>query len=188
MSALHAVRMGLRDDTPHTGERQMDVLILKQLACSPPFGRWFLGQTGHTGAGSLELLRLLRSDSTHDGGTDLLVMHATTTGSRALLIDNKFGTPFTQSQPERYRTRGRAGIVTGCWQEFATVLMAPRHCLTEVAEGAFDHRVPYETIRHAIATLGDQARIVCTLKLLDCAIARSKKTPRSCWRGSDISL
>ncbi len=161
------------DDTLQVDERQMDFLILKELACSPLFGRWFLGQTGHSGAGSLELLRLLRSDSTYDGETDLLVVHATATGSRALLIENKVGTAFTRSQPERYRTRGQAGIAAGCWQEFATVLTAPRRYLADVGEGVFDCKVPYETIRQAIAAHGDPARIACKLKLLDCSIAKA---------------
>ena len=176
----------------------MDFMILEELACSPSFGRWFLGQTGHTGAGTLELLRLLQSDSTDDGETDFLVVHATPAGSRALLIDNKLGAAFTRSQPERFRTRGQTGIAAGCWQEFATVLAAPQHYLTDVDEAVFDHKVPYETIRQAIAAHGDPARIACKLKLLDCAIAKAiairnaqsldQKTPRSCWRGADISL
>jgi|HubBroStandDraft_2_1064218.scaffolds.fasta_scaffold395808_1 hypothetical protein len=173
MSALHAVGMKLHDDTLQVHERQMDLLILEELACSPAFGRWFLGQTGHTGAGSLELLRLLRSDSTYDGEADFLVVHATTAGSRALLIDNKLGVASTCSHPERLRTRGQTGIAAGCWQKFATVLTAPRHYLAEVDEAVFDCKVPYEAIRQAIAAHGDPARIACKLKLLDCSMAKA---------------
>ena len=146
----------------------MAFMILEELACSPPFGRWFLGQTGHTGPG---MLRLLQSNSTDDGDTDFLVVHATAAGSRALLIGNKLGVASTRSDPERYRTRGLAGIAAGCWLEFTTVLTAPRHYLADVGEAAFDCKVPYETIRQAIATHGDPARTAWKLELLDCAIA-----------------
>jgi hypothetical protein len=178
--------MELLDDKPQVDERQMDFMLLEELACSPPFAHWFLGQTGHTGAGTLELLRFLH------GATDLLVVHGIATGSRALLIETKAGAAFARSRPERYRIRGQAGVVAGCWQEFATVLAAPQHYLTDAAQGMFDHRIPYETIRQAIEAHGDPARIARKLKLLDCAIAkvhheRPKKTPRSCWRGADIS-
>jgi hypothetical protein len=179
--------MERRDDRLHAKKRQMDFLILEELACSPSFGRWFLEKTGHTGPGTLELLRLLQSDSTDDGEIGFLVVHATAAGSRALLIDNRFGAAFAQPRPERQRTRGQAGIASGCWLEFAIVLTAPRHLLAE-AEGVFDCKVSYETIRQAIAAHGDPGRMACKLKLLDWAIARSKKTPRSCWRGADISL
>jgi hypothetical protein len=178
--------MQLLDDKRLVDERQIDFMILEELACSPPFARWFLGQTGHTGAGTLELLRLLH------GSAVLLVVHAIATGSRALFIETKAGAAFTRSQPERHRIRGQAGVVAGCWQEFATVLAAPQHYLTDVAQGVFNHKIPFETIGQAIEAHGDPARIACKLKLLDCAIAkvhheRPKKTPRSYWRGADIS-
>jgi hypothetical protein len=165
--------MELRDDRLHVDERQMDFLILEELACSPAFGRWFLGQTGHTGAGSLELLRLLQSNATYDGETGLLVVHAIATGSRALLIANKVVPPFTQFHSERYRIRGQAGVVAGCWREFATVLAAPRHNLTNIDGDLFDHKLAYETIRQAVAAHGDPARIASKLKLLDRAIAQA---------------
>ena len=73
-------------------------------------------------------------------------------------------------------------MVAGCWQEFATVLAAPQHYLTDVAQGVFNHKIPFETIGQAIEAHGDPARIACKLKLLDCAIAkvhheRPKKHP-----------
>lgn len=172
MPALHAVRMGRRDDRLQVNERQLAFMVLEELACSPSFGRWFLGQTGHSGPGTLELLHLLQPTSTDDGETDFLVVHVTPRGRRALLIDNKLGAAFTQSQPARFRSRGQTGIAAGCWQEFATVLAAPLHYLTDASEAGFDHKVPYETIRQAIAEHGDPARIACKLQLLDCAIAK----------------
>ena len=53
------------------------------------------------------------------------------------------------------------------------MLTAPRHYLTEVDEAVFDCKVPYETIRQAIAAHGDPARIACKLKLLDCSMAKA---------------
>jgi hypothetical protein len=167
--------MEILDARLQVDEQEMDFLILEELACSPPFAEWFLRRTGYEPATTSRLLSLGRSVSTYDGETDLLLVHATAFGKRALLIENKVGASFTKFQPERYRIRGQAGVDQGDWQEFATVLIAPQRYLIAAGELPFDARVLYEEIRQVVAAHGDPARAMFKLKLLDLAITKAKK-------------
>jgi hypothetical protein len=162
----------------HLDEQEMDFLILEELACSPPFAEWFMRQTGYEQASASSLLRLGRSVSAYNGETDLLVVHSTALGKRALLMESKVGAGFTSFQPERYRTRGQAGIDAGNWQEFITVLMAPQSYLDGASKYLFNYTVPYEKIKHAVAAYGDPKRVAFKLHILDLAITKAKES----WR------
>jgi hypothetical protein len=166
--------MELLSDKLHITEQEMDFLILEELACSPPFAEWFLTQTRCRDAQRGSIRSLGRSISTWDGETDLLVVHRTKTGDRALLIENKVGAAFTELQPERYRVRGKAGQASGEWTDFATVLVAPQMYLASVHGAPFDFTIPYEKIRDNLAPGADATRTAFKTWLLDLAIARAK--------------
>jgi hypothetical protein len=166
--------MELLSDKTHINEQEMDFLILEELVCSPPFAKWFLGQAGYPDAQPGSIRRLDRSVSTWDGETDLLLVHRTQAGNRALLIENKVGAAFTKLQPERYRIRGEAGQAEGKWTAFSIVLIAPQVYIAGIHTTAFDFTITYEAMRDQLELSADAARTAFKVWLLDLAINKAK--------------
>lgn len=173
MSVTRLPNMELLSDALHITEQEMDFLILEELACSPPFAQWFLRQTGYPESHAGSIRRLGRSVSTWDGETDLLIVHSTQSGDRALLIENKVGAAFTELQSERYRVRGKAGQDSGEWKDFATVLIAPRFFLAHTHGSPFDFTVSYEALMDVLVHT-DPLRTAFKTRLLSLAISKAK--------------
>ena len=138
-------------------ERDMDFLFAEEIECDRPFVEWLIGRTGGTAEGA-EVVRVGRSVVTRQGETDLMVVYWAQDGSTcALMIENKIAAKFTRLQAERYRIRGREGVINGEWTRFATVLVAPQKRIAGTTAGVFDYQISYEDCAAAVGGTGPRA-------------------------------
>lgn len=94
-------------------ERDMDFLLAEEIECDREFVCWLIRRTGGVADGAM-VVRMGRSVVTRHGESDLVVVVSMPDGgTRALMIENKIAAPFTRLRAERYRIRGREGIISG---------------------------------------------------------------------------
>jgi hypothetical protein len=154
-------------------ERDMDFLFCEEIECNPAFAAWLLEKTAATGA-NCEIVRIARSLVEAEGESDLVVVHLQGDSRRAIMIENKINAPFTKDQPERYLVRGEKGVLAGDWEQFTSVLMAPRWYLEKAAGVGFQHPVAYEDVDDFFAAHEDSQRNRFKRRILAAAIAKTK--------------
>lgn len=138
-------------------EHHIDFLLEEEFAANPAFLTFVLSaasqnrgeswETGLPAASSEPNCSSIRSVTTDQGETDVLVIYQSTEvfGCVAILIENKIRAGFQPKQAERYRMRGEEGKRSGDWKNFWTCLIAPER-YADNNEG-FDARVSLETLR-----------------------------------------
>lgn len=153
-------------------ERDIDLLVVEELASSRDFRDWFARRTSVPTPGMLSRV----SHSVFEGGhgeSDLEVLFEHKGRRVLLLVENKIDAAFQPLQPERYRARARDYLSRGVAHEVRTVLLAPE----AYGGGAeFDLIVRHEEIRAWFAELaGADPRAAYKLRILDAAISRGEK-------------
>lgn len=159
-------------------ERDIDLLILEELAVSPDFLRWWLTQAKVTGANGAAVVRAHHSvtDPTL-GESDLVIVYSPSLSeTHAVLIENKINAPAQPEQALRYRKRGEVGVAAGTWQSFCTCIVAPQRYL-DISQDAnlYDARIPYEAVRSWFLDRDKDSRALFRAKLLNEAIEQSRR-------------
>jgi hypothetical protein len=157
-------------------ERDIDLLVLEEVATSPAFSVWFQEQIGLSGA--LCLSHASRSVRTSNGESDLEFRYTSDAGQTLVLIENKVDAVFQPQQAVRYADRARAHMTNGPYANAKTVLLAPsKYIGIDGAKHGFDMTVSYESLREWFFGPGSRAnppRTAYKLKLLELAIERSR--------------
>ena len=86
-------------------EREIDLLLLMALHCSPGFRAFLVSKTA--GPGDFEFLGAWRGVYDNLGECDLLVLIRDASGQRvAIMVEDKIDASFQPGQASRYRQRG----------------------------------------------------------------------------------
>jgi hypothetical protein len=128
-------------------ERDIDVLLLEELTSEPGLQRLLRDLVlGHDI--DAEFVEVSNSVSTASGGeSDLVALYQTSSGSVALLLENKISAHFMPNQAARYHRRGKAGVADGLWDSYITCLIAPQSYLDrDHADHLFQCYVSYEDL------------------------------------------
>ncbi|WFU49149.1 hypothetical protein [Sinorhizobium terangae] len=125
-------------------ERDIDLLLMEEFHISDDFVSWFCSRVG---LGHVRPGGAWHSVSDADGETDLL-LRVHLDGKRVgILIENKIRAPEQHQQAERHHIRGMRSREAGRFDEYLTVVCAPRRYLEGVsAASAYDRHVEYEAI------------------------------------------
>jgi hypothetical protein len=135
-------------------EREIDLLLLMVLHCSPGFRAFLASKTA--GAGDFEFLGAWRGVYDNLGESDLLVLLNDAKGRRvAVMIEDKIDAAFQRDQASRYRQRGEQGRVLRKWDRFVTCLCAPNAYAEGVGKKAWDAILTYEEIEANLAAQND---------------------------------
>jgi hypothetical protein len=150
-------------------ERDIDLLLVEELAASEEFRSWFAERAGM--ATEYALKEIARSVTSSTGESDLELIFVGPNGNTKILVENKIDAVLQPRQPERYSERGRAYIDAGSCERVLTLLIAPAGY--SAGSDGFDVRLSYEDLREWFhsRTFGDP-RAMYKLQLLDRAIER----------------
>ena len=159
-------------------ERDVDLLILEELAVSPEFLAWWLEQVKAEGCKGAVIVRAQHS-LTHPklGESDLVVICSPPESEPyAILIENKINAPPQPDQALRYRQRGEAGVVAGTWKSFRTCIVAPQRYLDISGDAnLYDARISYEAVRAWFLERGADSRAEFRARLLAEAIEQARR-------------
>jgi hypothetical protein len=164
---------------PVVDERMVDIVLLELLHIDAQFREWFFDLIAPCEGSLLSFVAARHSVfETSSGETDIEAVCASADGTRmGFLIENKVYAPFMPRQLERYRMRGEEGCVSGKWDVFRVVLVAPQRYLTALAPEErrhLDAEIPYEAISRWIGLSG-QGHLGFKRHLLEKAIASGRK-------------
>jgi hypothetical protein len=171
----------------HATERDVDLLLIEELKCSPAFVSWFAGRVGDasatpftwTGSGVVHSRRRLHNRREID-----IALHLESkTGQTIVLIENKLDSAPQPRQAESYLEEAIALVASGEAVAAHTVLVAPQAYLNRASDfaGKFNSAVSYEEIARFIAdrALGEQNELAARLEhrraLLVQAITKSRR-------------
>jgi len=125
-------------------ERDIDLLLLEEIHCSPEFVSWV---AQHLGIGSATLISARHSVYKDNGETDVLAVFDSNDGHVAVMIEDKIGAAMQPKQAERYHMRGEKLCATEpTIKSYKTLLCAPRAYLTSVPVTDWHATLPLEDI------------------------------------------
>src|SRR4051794_24760447 len=111
----------------HVVERDVDLLLVEELTCSPAFQQWFFGHVDSawkTVTPEAVCVRHSVSGSGPGSGeTDILVTTRLNGLTIHLHLEDKVHSPFTERQPQRYRERATAAVKSRECDQFRCVLL-----------------------------------------------------------------
>jgi len=126
-------------------ERDIDMLIIEELASSPQFLAWFVGHAGLSG--EPVLTSVAHSAITATGETDIELRLDLSGETVYILLENKVDAPLQPRQADRYRERAQKNVREALCSRCLTGLVAPAKYLgDDPAELGFDFTVPYERL------------------------------------------
>ena len=126
-------------------ERDVDFLLMEELASSPDFLRWFAQKAGLECEVRLE--SITHSSTSATGETDIEVHLEAAGGTTFILLENKVDAPLQPRQAERYRERAQRYAREGACTHALSGLVAPAKYLGEdPSDLGFDFTVQYEQI------------------------------------------
>jgi hypothetical protein len=155
-------------------ERDIDILILKELACSPDFFARIAAEAGFESASFMSAKHSVYRDN---GETDVLVFLKAGGKTVALMIEDKIGAGMQPKQAERYRKRGALLVERGEAQIVKTMLMAPAAYLKDVPQSDWDVLLEFETVASWF-DCNEDPRLIWQRKLLLDAAARIERAYR----------
>jgi hypothetical protein len=159
-------------------ERDVDLLILEELAVSHEFLAWWLEQVKAEGGESAVVIHAQHSVSQPElGESDLVVLYSLPPSEcHAVLIENKINAPAQPDQGLRYKRRGEVGVLAGTWRSFRTCIVAPQRYLDANGDAShYDARISYEVIRAWFLDREADSRAVFRARLLAEAIEQSRR-------------
>lgn len=153
-------------------ERDIDLLLMEEFQCDDRFGSWFCSLLGLT---EVQPGGAWHSVSDADGETDLLFRVSVDGRRVGILIENKIAAPEQDRQAERYHLRGVRSREAGKFDEYLTVMCAPRRYLDGLSdESAYQHSVSYEEVAGWFEAQ-DGRRAVWRARILREAIERGRR-------------
>jgi hypothetical protein len=151
-------------------ERDIDLLLLEELHCSPQFRAWFLRRV--TGCSLSVDFNAQHSVAHTLGESDLEVkLSDDKHSSWVLLVENKLCAEFQKEQPERYQQRAARYLEAGA-DHAMTVLLSPS---TYHRGGCdrFHKQLSYEEIRDWLVKSNGGVRAEYKARLLSAAINKA---------------
>ncbi|WP_157972773.1 PD-(D/E)XK nuclease family protein [Haloprofundus halophilus] len=149
-------------------ERDVDLLLVEELAVTPAFRAWFLRQLGQSPDSVEEFVGVWHSVSDSElGESDIEFGVIQRDGTRLLvLIENKIDAIFQDEQLERYRRRGEKAT-TDEWDEFVTGLVAPEAYVvgtdrTKVADATMTYEAVCDWFQNQDSRRGDFKAVLIT--------------------------
>ena len=125
-------------------ERDIDLLLLEEFAVSECFVAWFCNRVGVQDA-RLDMARRNVTDA--DGESDIVLWVTAGAVRMVVLIEDKIDAPQQESQDERYHVRGPRLAKEAGYDDYLTVICAPRRYLDGLPSGSsYQHRVSFEEI------------------------------------------
>jgi hypothetical protein len=159
-------------------ERDVDLLVLEELAASPEFLTWWLDEASAQDSKGAAVIRAHHS-VTHPslGESDLVVIYSLPESEpHAVLIENKINAPAQPDQALRYRQRGEVGITAGTWKSFRTCIVAPQRYLDASSDAhLYDARISYEAIRSWLVGRNSDLRTEFRSRVLAEAIDQNRR-------------
>lgn len=170
-------------------ERDIDFLLVEELACSAAFRELVLGAAlpgFEIGAFTPAVLHSVSRGGEGSGETDIQVELTPTAGAIPglclVLIENKVDAVFQPAQAARYRSAAKEAETSGGYAAARTLLVAPAKYLEFRPEAAdFDGRVSYEVIEthfreRAARSEGEiRGRYAHRAKLVELAISKARR-------------
>jgi hypothetical protein len=171
----------------HATERDVDLLLVEELKCSPAFVTWFIGRVsaklgksfvwkGSSVAHSKRRLHNRRE-------IDITLYLESEAGRTIVLVENKLDTDPQPRQAESYLEEAVALVAGGEAQAVHTVLIAPQAYLRLASEftGKFNSAISYEEIAQYISDRSNHeagelsARLSHKNALLNQAITKARR-------------
>jgi hypothetical protein len=171
----------------HATERDVDLLLVEELKCSPAFVAWFAGRVGATlgssfaweGSSVAHSKRRLHNRREID-----ITLHLESGAGRVtILIENKLDTDPQPRQAESYLEEAAALVTSGEAEAAHTVLVAPQAYLKRASDFTqkFNSAISYEDISQFISDRSHRevgelaARLEHRRALLDQAITKARR-------------
>lgn len=153
-------------------ERDIDLLLAEEFSVNPTFAQWFLKETKFAGRSSAAVADVFVSRADTLGESDLVVLFSDDDGAFAILVEDKVDAGLQPDQAVRYRQRADREVAAGFCDEYAIVLCAPHHYISERADLAgFDVLLSLERIAEALRQ-EDSARSQYRASFLETASTR----------------
>lgn len=171
----------------HATERDIDLLLIEELRCSPAFVKWFLAQIPAAGvSGDIASWDVLHSVRRMHNRREIDLFLTLTTGSGetiGVLIENKLDAADGPKQAESYREECEELVRSGGFDNALSVLVCPEKYASEnlTFSSKFDALVSYEAFRaflveRARVEVGElRARLEHRSNLIDQAITKSRR-------------
>jgi hypothetical protein len=171
----------------HATERDVDLLLIEELKCSPAFVAWFAGRVGE----ALGTTMVWKCSSVahskrrlHNRREIDITLHLESgTGRTVILIENKLDTDPQPRQAESYLEEAAALVKSGEAKTAHTVLVAPQAYLKRASDftGKFSSAISYEEISQFISARScrEEGELAARLEhrhaLLDQAITKARR-------------
>ena len=153
-------------------ERDIDLMLVEELACSHSFAAWILAQCSMADQSSItihssEAKHSVGGSGVGAGETDVWAKIHGQVGANSfhalLLIENKISATFTPNQPIRYRQRLPVESKAAGCDRGVTILVAPKGYIKSCDPNLFDVLISYEDIQtffevHAAQTSDAEGR------------------------------
>jgi len=137
-------KSGAGEPVDNLAERDIDLLLLEEFMVSRDFLAWFCSRIGVRDA---RLERARRNVTDSDGESDIVLWVKAGALRIVVLIENKIDAPQQERQDERYHVRGPRLVREADYDDYLTVICAPRGYLNGLPSGsAYQYRVSYEEI------------------------------------------
>jgi len=176
----------MSDDTfltlTHATERDIDLLLIEELQCSPEFVKWLVGHVTST--------VFERSSVAHSKRRihnrreiDITLTIEGPTGNTVCLIENKLDTQEQPRQAESYKEEANALVAEGRAKAVHTILICPREYAAAASSFArkFDHVIAYEDVADFFSFRASQvfgelrARLLHRRSLMDQATTKARR-------------
>lgn len=163
--------MEIQFDT--TLERDIDLLIMEEFISSPQFARIFLDAAGfHCDYTIEQVIHSMRDADL--GESDIVFVLNAGSKRHALHIEDKIDALAMPNQRNRYSQRAEKDIMTGKYDEYSVLIVAPSKYLSANKEAhKYEHQVQYEQLHDYFAAQND-IRSQYKLALIDRAIHDQK--------------
>lgn len=139
-------------------ERDIDLLLVEELAATPEFRTWFLRELGQSPDLAEDFVGVWHSVSDSELGESDIEFGVVHRDERRhlVLIENKISATFQDEQLERYRQRGKKATADE-WDAFTTGLVAPQSYVggTDRTD-VIDATVTYEAVRDWFGNRGSR--------------------------------
>lgn len=134
-------------------ERDMDLLLMEEIASCQEFANIFLSLIGLADA---EVISVEQSKTDENGESDITVIVTKDSVKYGLLIEDKIDAEAQPAQAVRYRKRGDDGVKNGEYCDYKTFIVAPQTYLENNTEADYyDYQVTYEQCLEYFRDLSD---------------------------------
>ena len=131
----------------HATERDVDLILIEELRCSPDFVRWLVRRVSNSSFDTSSVSHSKRR-MFNRREIDITLSIKGASGTAVLLIENKLDTAEQPNQAQSYKEEAKTIVERGEAWEAHTVLVCPERYAASASAFAsrFDHVVYYESV------------------------------------------